>query len=270
MKARLWSLLVVAGSGGVAGVGACGNARTAGPPPDAPALTLADGCIFWAKLDETAWPTTGTPVLDACGNDNGAVSGSGAKPASDGARGQVGSFSGSACINVASSDALNATTALTMSAWIKPTTLPGTAGESEGILSKRIDRGDGSEAYGIFVWTGNHVWIDLGPLDRFEGSAVISATTWTHVAAVFDGTQPTDSRVKLYINGVSDPLTANAGGAGDLATLPTTAAPLHLGCTPAPKSSTPPTMQTFQGELSDLRMWNRALTTAEITELAKP
>src|ERR1700743_1958042 len=120
MNRRLWSVLVVAGCGVAAAAAACGNARTAGPAPDAPALTLDDGCMFWAKLDETAWPATGAPVLDACGTDNGAVSGSGAKPISDGARGEVGSFAGSACINVPNSDALHATTALTMSAWIKP------------------------------------------------------------------------------------------------------------------------------------------------------
>lgn len=271
MKPRLWSLLVVAGSGGLASAAACGNAKSEPPPaPDAPPLTLDDGCIFRAKFDEAAWPATGTPVLDGCGSNNGALSGSGAKPVADGARGQVGSFSGSACINVANATALSPTAALTMSAWIKPTTLPGASGESEGILSKRVDRGDGSEAYGMFVWTGNHVWLDLGPLARFEGSAVIAATTWTHVAAVFDAAQPAADRVKLFVNGVRDPLSANAGGAADVTALPVTTAPLHLGCTPAPVSSKPATMQTFQGELDDLRMWNRALTTAEITELAKP
>jgi hypothetical protein len=155
-----------------------------------------------------------------------------------------------------------------MSAWIKPTILPGGAGASEGILSKRVDRGDGSEAYGMFVWTGNHVWLDLGTTARFEGTAVITAATWTHVAAVFDASQPVAARVKLYINGVADPLTA--AGADTLTALPATTAPLHLGCTPAPKSTTPATMQTFQGELDNLRMWNRALAPAEITALAKP
>jgi len=269
MNRRLWSLLVVTGSGVTAAIAACGNAQSVadasmidGPP----AADLARGCTFQAKLDETSWPATGKPVLDTCGSDNGALSGSSAKPVNDGVRGQVGSFAGSACINVASSDALHATTALSMSAWIKPTALPGGNGESLGIISKRVDRGD-AEEYGLFVWTGNHIWIDLGATDRFNGSAVLATATWTHVAAVYDATQPDADRVKLYINGVRDPL--DHVPTGDLGTLPTTDSPLHLGCIPAPTSASPPTMQTFQGELDNVTIWNRALTSDEISLLAK-
>ncbi|HET9624640.1 MAG TPA: LamG domain-containing protein [Kofleriaceae bacterium] len=268
MKRRLLSLVVVVGSALTAAIAACGNARSAAPDagPDAPpAVDLDRGCIYRAKLDETAWGATGKPVGDACGNDLGAITGSAATPVNDATRGRVGAFSGSACIDIANSSALHATTQLTMSAWIRPTALNGV--DSNGIISKRTDRGDASEEYGLFTWTGNHVWIDLGEIDRFQGAAVLTNNVWTHVAAVYDAALPDADRVKLYINGVRDPLTHV--NIGNLSQLPTHDAPLHLGCTPAPKSTTPPTLQTFQGNLDDIRIWNRALTVDELLALTK-
>jgi hypothetical protein len=254
----------------VALVAGCGSVQST-PPPDGmpdgspPGVDLTKGCIYKAAMDEAAWPATGKPVLDACGDDLGMLTGSGAAPAMDSTRGRVGSFSNNACIEVASSPALHATTTLTMAAWIHPIALDNVT--SNGIIDKRIDKNDESE-YGMFVWTGNRVWIDLGDSDRYEGTTVIQDNVWTQVTAVFDGAQPAASRVQLYINGASDlvshPMIGTLG-----ATLPSYDSPLHIGCTPAP-SAAPPTQQTFQGQLDDVTIWNRVLGAAEIAALSAP
>lgn len=235
----------------------CGNAEA---PPDAPpTVDLMRGCALKAAMDEASWAGPGHPVLNSCGSNAGSITGATATTVmSD--RGRVGQFSGNACVDFASADSLHGTTGLTMSAWIKPTALNGV--DSNGVIAKRNDKNEKSE-YGLFVWTGNKVWIDLGDSDRYSGTATLNNGQWSHLTAVFDASQASSDRVRLFINGVPDPLDhAVIGTLGS--TLPAYDSPLHLGCTPAPKSNT---QQTFQGQLDDVTIWSRALTTDEIAAL---
>ena len=216
-----------------------------------------------AQMDETSWPTTGSPVINSCGTSGGRRSGASAMPVSDAIRGRVGSFSGNACVDFTSTPALHGTTGLTMSAWIKPTGL--NMVDSNGVITKRLDRGVQSE-YSLNVWTGNHVWVDFGDMDRYSGTATLTNGNWVQLTAVFDGTRPAGDRVRLFINGMPDPLQhAVIGNLGT--TLPSYDAPVHVGCTPAPNTAMPPTQQTFQGELDNVTIWNRALSDAEIAQL---
>jgi len=204
-------------------------------------------------------------VLDSCGSDLGAISGTGAMPLKDSVRGQVGSFSDMACIDVANSTQLHGSGALTMSAWVRPIALDGVI--SNGIISKRNDKAKDAE-FGLFIWTRYHVWIDLGDTDRFEGSTSMVNNQWAQVTAIFDGSQPDPDRVRLYVNGHRDQLIHSTTG-NLTTTLPSYTAPLHIGCTPAP-SAMPATQQTFQGQLDDVTLWNRALNDDEIAYLATP
>ena len=180
----------------------------------------------------------------------------------DADRGRVGSFSMEACVDFPSTPELHGTTGLTMSAWVRPTALNGL--DSNGVISKRDDKNLNSE-YGLFVWTGSKVYVDLGNRDRYAGTAALSPNVWSQLTAVFDGSQPAADRVRLFINGVADPLQHVT--IGDLGTsLPSYDAPVHLGCTPAP-SVVPPTNQTFRGQLDNVTIWNRALSADELTAL---
>ena len=240
----------------------CGSVQS--PPPDdgAVGVDLARGCVLKAQLDETSWPATGDPVVNGCGGAGGHLTGSGAMPAADGVRGRVGSFSGTACIDFASSPSLHGTTGLTMSAWIRPTALDNVT--SNGIVTKRLDRSVQSE-YSLFVWTGNHAWVDFGDSDRFSGTAALTNNVWVQLTAVFDGSRAMTDRVRLFINGVPDALQhATIGNLGT--TLPSYDAPVHVGCTPAP-SAMPATQQTFTGDLDNVTVWNRALSEDEIVQL---
>jgi hypothetical protein len=237
----------------------CGNVR---PPPDAPpTIDLARGCVMKALMDETSWAGP-NPVQNACGTTAGSITGTGATTIVDPTRARVGSFSSNACVEFASDDTLHGGTGLTLSAWVRPTGLDGQT--SNGVITKRIDKAVKSE-YSLFVWTGNHVWVDLGDTDRYSGTATLSNDVWTQLTAVFDSSRGSTDRVRLFINGVLDPLQhATIGNLG--ATLPSYDSPLHLGCTPAP-SAVPPTQQTFLGQLDNVTIWNRALTDDEIAQL---
>ncbi|HMG23199.1 MAG TPA: hypothetical protein VK607_17810, partial [Kofleriaceae bacterium] len=144
----------------------CGSVQA--PPDGPPAIDLSRGCVLRAQMDETAWPASGRPVINSCGGAGGGLTGTGAMPATDAMRGRVGAFSGDACVDFASTTALHGATGLTLSAWVRPTALDGQT--SNGIITKRLDRSVQSE-YSLFVWTGNHVWVDLGDSDRFSGTA---------------------------------------------------------------------------------------------------
>lgn len=234
-------------------------------PPDGgvdASIDLMRGCALEVKMDEMSWPATGNPVANSCGMAGGHVTGTGAMPVVDGTRGRVGSFSGTACIDFASSPALHGTTGLTMSAWVRPTALDGQT--SNGVITKRMDRSVQSE-YSLNVWTGNHVWVDFGDSDRFSGTATLTDNVWVQLTAVFDGTRAMTDRVRLFINGVPDPLQhTTIGNLGT--TLPAYDAPVHVGCTPT-QMTMPPTQQTFLGQLDNVRVWNRALSDDEIQQL---
>jgi len=257
MHRHLVALALVAGCGSVQNPG-LPDGSTGGT--DGSTVDLARGCVLQAKMEETMWPSTGNPVANSCGGAGGALTGSGAMPIKDPIRNQVGSFSSNACIDFASTAQLHGTTGLTMSAWIKPTGLNGV--DSNGIITKRLDRGVQSE-YSLNVWTGNHVWVDFGDMDRYSGAATLSNGVWVQVTAEFDGTRAPADRVRLFINGVADTLQhAVIGNLGT--TLPSYDAPVHVGCTPAPSAST---QQTFIGELDNVTIWNRALSDEEIAQL---
>jgi hypothetical protein len=254
MHRRLVALALTAG---------CGSVQNQGPPDGTPtdgSIDLARGCALKAQMDEASWPTTGSPVINSCGGAGGRITGSTAVPVSDAIRGRVGSFSGNACVDYTSTAALHGTTGLTMSAWIKPTGL--NMVDSNGVITKRVDRGVQSE-YSLNVWTGNHVWVDFGNMDRYSGTAILSNNVWVQLTAVFDGTRAATDRVRLFINGVSDPLQhTEIGNLGT--TLPSYDSPVHVGCTPAPAAMT---QQTFIGELDNVTVWNRALSDEEIAQL---
>jgi hypothetical protein len=239
-------------------VAGCGNVL---PPADAaPMVDLMRGCVMRALMDEVSWAGPGRPVANACGPDGGSVTGATATTIVDATRGRVGNFAGSACVEYASTAALHGADGLTMSAWVRPTALDGVV--SNGVISKRIDKAVQAE-YGLFVWTGNHVWIDLGDTDRYQGTATLVNNVWTQLVAVFDGTRAGADRVRLFINGVSDPLQhATIGNLGTA--LPSYNAPLHLGCTPAPSAMT---QQTFVGQLDNVTIWSRALSDDELARV---
>lgn len=250
MQRSLVLLAIVAG---------CGNVEN--PSADAPvgttdllSGTLRQGCVLALHMDEASWSGATGEVRDDCGNDNpGTVKGS-ANTVANGVKGRAGSFSGNACIDIADAPALHGTTGLTLSAWIFPTALNGM--DSNGVISKRLAMGSQSE-YNLYVWTGNHVWVDLdGENDRFSGTALIANNAWAQLTMVYDGTRATAQRVRVYVNGSLDVTMPETS-----ASLTAFTSTLHVGCMPA--ATTP---QNFIGQLDEVAIWNRALSDAELTQ----
>jgi len=246
MRQRLFLLALVAG---------CGSVGT--PPTDSGGDdlgTLRQGCVVMLRMDEASWIGTGS-VLDTCGGNHGTPSGT-LGTAEDGVRGRAGRFQGDGCVTVADAPALRASSALSFSAWVRPSGLDGV--NARGVLSKRVDM-MAQSAYNLYVWTGNRAWVDIdGNNDRFANLTQLANNAWTQLTVVYDGARPADQRVRVYTNGAFD-----IAGAESAATIPPHNAPLYVGCLPSPSNQT---MQYFVGLIDEVAVWNRALTDAEITQ----
>ncbi|GAB3876197.1 hypothetical protein GCM10028824_33470 [Hymenobacter segetis] len=130
---------------------------------------------------------------------------------------------------------------LTMEAWVYGTNLPAV----NSIIRKSGDYNLVLLANGLLyaeVWPGG-----MGTSARPYATATtaIPASRWTHVAATWDGTA-----LQLYVNGVA---VAATSGTSPIAT----AEPLWLGRSAAYS-------QPFYGRLDEVRLYNAALTPAQV------
>jgi hypothetical protein len=238
-----------------------GDAPTSDAPIEVPvdASPLA-GCTLYLPMDETSWNGTTGEVHDACGGLHAGTA-TAATTKVDPVRGRVGGFSASACVTIPDAPALHATSALTLSAWVRPTQLaPGQDGL--GIISKRTDVGVDSE-YSLFVWsdttsmTTNQVWLDTANDRVNDPNFVLLDDAWHQITTVYDGTLATGLRLRVYIDGA---LSQVAPVSSSSIAPPAAEPDLAIGCLPRSGLA-----QGFIGDLDDIAVWTRALDDAEVT-----
>jgi hypothetical protein len=203
------------------------------------ASSLPPGLVAAYAFNEGA----GNTVTDASGNGNAGTI-SAATWTTQGKFGNALSFNGvNALIAIAGSSSLNVTTGMTLEAWIYPTA---TQSGWRTIMQRE------AEAYYLNAST------DAGPL-RPGGGANISGNGnivtgptaspvngWTHVAMTFNG-----STLTLFVNGVAVATRATTGS------VETNSKPLRIG-------GNVPYGEFFTGIIDEVRVYNRALTAAEI------
>jgi len=192
---------------------------------------------------------SGTVVNDVSGNgNNGTISG--ATWTTSGKYGNALSFNGTnARVNVNNAPSLQLTSGMTLEAWVYPTTvnsawrdviykgndnyyLEGTSTNSSHPVAGAILGGVYAEAY---------------------GPTALTANTWAHLAATYDG-----ATVRLYVNGVQVSSHAQTGA------IATSTNPLQIGGDSLYG-------QYFAGRIDEVRVYNRALSVAEIqTDMNTP
>jgi hypothetical protein len=146
-------------------------------------------------------------------------------------------------VTVPGAAALDVTTAMTLEAWVFPTAaLSGWV----GVMSKErpnavsyflYARGTGPPAQGAFIGGNEQI---------LSGTQALQANAWTHLAATYDGAVQ-----RLYVNGVQVS-TRNQTGSIAVSTQP-----LRIGGNAVYG-------EWFTGRIDEVRVYNRALTQAEI------
>jgi hypothetical protein len=229
---------------------AAGNARssepvwitvnnTATPPPS--------GLVAAYAFDES----TGTTVADRSGTGN---TGTLAGPtwAATGRFGSALNFDGvDDRVVVADANSLDLTTGMTLEAWVRPTAA---GGVWRTVVAKNAP---GTIAYNLYANRNTNrpaIEVNLGGrLRTTNGTAQLPLNTWSHVAATYDG-----ANLRLFVNGAQ---VATAAFTGSLLT---SAGELWIGGNSV-------WSEWFAGSIDEVRVYNRALTAAQIAaDMAAP
>jgi glucose/arabinose dehydrogenase len=187
--------------------------------------------------------TSGTTAGDSSGNSNtGTISGA---TRTTGHAGNGLTFDGvNDMVTIADSNSLDLTTGMTLEAWVRPAAL-GTTWRTV-VLKEQPNQ----LVYALYAGTdtasrpAGHVFTtsDRGLL----GPSALPLNTWSHLAMTWDGTTQ-----RMYVNGAQVSSTALTG------TARTSTSPLRIG-----GNTVWP--EWFNGVLDDVRVYNRALTAAEV------
>lgn len=224
---------------------------TPDPTPPTPVTTVNNGLVLHL-------PFSGN-TNDASGNgNNGIVMGPTLTTDRFGKANQAYQFtrSGGQHIRVPNSTALNMTgSTLTVCAWIYPN-WAGIANTNMQILSKAQDASSAGRKFGVGTGSPNQLNVELrtstGTFDQdwYCTNCTLQQNIWQFVTIVYDGTA-----IKWYKNGTllyQIPKTGN---------IVSTTSELIIG------SFADRTQSYFNGSMDEIRIYNRALTNAEIQTL---
>jgi len=220
--------------------------------PNAVALLLS--AVLWTSA-RAAVPLDGLVAYysfdgnanDVSGNgNNGTVLGATLTPDRFGNPDSAYYFGGDGdCIFMASSASLNLTADLTIAAWVN---LSASSVDTNAIILSDMLEVSPHSGYSFRLW-GNKLRFFCGDQSLFSSSP-LQIDTWTHVAVVLSDTTAT-----VYISGAQD----SSGGV---------AAPASSSVAPTIGASSQQAY-CWQGKLDDIAVYRRALSPAEIIELAQ-
>jgi hypothetical protein len=222
-----------AGTTGAAGSGDMGGAGGSTTPPD-PRCAPVDNMVSW-------WHADGD-YDDAVGSNDGLSAGAvsfttGVNQQAFSMNGNLGSF-----VEVPNDPSLQMTTGMTIDAWINQDTLGGRIVDKITAFS--------NDGY-ILDMFGANVRLIIGGNDITSADRVGNGI-WTHVAATYNAA---DGHMAIYINGAPSGTKDISPGA-----IPTNTLPLRIGADSEGGS-------LFVGSMDEPRMFNRALSAAEIATL---
>ncbi|EPX56787.1 LamG domain protein jellyroll fold domain protein [Cystobacter fuscus DSM 2262] len=207
-------------------------------------LALPAPLAYW-KFDDGCATTT---VTDASGNGAHGTRSNGAGCDEDGRIRRAGSFDlTDDKVEVPDRPAFHLTNALTLASWVKPgQTLTG----GRAILNKWY----GYDSYNLGIWNGEYSFSIALPGGTWGVTHDVRVAAvpnqWAHVAGVYDGTS-----LRLYVNGVLRATKAVSG------TLQQSNRPLVIGNNPANSG--------FGGLIDEVRLYNVALTQAQVQQLGQ-
>src|SRR6185369_9909265 len=199
----------------------------------------ATGLVAAFGFDENG----GAMAADSSGNaNNGSISGATWTP--DGRFGSALAFDGiNDIVTVNDSNTLDLTNALTLEAWVYPTTL---SGWRTALMKER----PGGLAYALYAHDNAPRpagYVNVGGADRSAaGTTALPLNAWSHLTTTYDG-----ATLRLFVNAVQVGSTAVTGSVA------VSANQLSIGGNSV-------WGEYFAGRLDEIRIYNRALTQSEI------
>jgi fibronectin type 3 domain-containing protein len=215
-----------------------GDNTTTSTPVTVTTNNLSPGLVAAYSFDAGQ----GTTLTDVSGHGNTGTLTSATWTAA-GKYGAALSFNGTnSWVTIPDSASLDLTSGMTLEAWINPAALGSTW---RTVLFKEQS---GKTTYDLYANNGGGrpeagVWI--GAERTVQGSA-LTANTWSHLAATFDG-----ASIKVYVNG------ALAGSVAQTGSMAASTGALRIG-----GNSIYP--EWFSGLIDEVRVYNRALPQSEI------
>ena len=217
--------------------------------------SLNEGLVGWWKLDETS----GTSAADSSGNGNTGTL-TNMDPATDWVSGIK---SGALDFDdtddyVAIGDVGDSSANMTVTAWVNGSVF-GTNSSITTIISKEQTGANSSWILRVGdsgIDTDEPQWVirqSDGTEKKLNANARLDTGRWYHIAAVYDNT----GRMALYIDGSLDIENLSAADG----TLRDSAGDTEIGRSNATNA------RVWAGELDDVRIYNRALSAAEIQRL---
>ncbi|KZM37287.1 hypothetical protein OJAG_00010 [Oerskovia enterophila] len=154
-------------------------------------------------------------------------------------------------VSVPDADGLDVSSALTVSAWVRPERQA-----TQYVVKKAVS--GSSDGYELGISSAGKPFLRVnqktsGDTFRVNATSVLptNGSTWVHLAGTFDG-----QRLRIYVDGVEQGSIAGPASVG-VNTLP-----LTIG-------AQPDGLYPFQGAVDSVRLSDRALTAAQITEIVQ-
>ena len=210
------------------------------PATTVPTTTATTSLVAAYGFDEG----TGTTVSDRSGKGNNGVISSATWTAT-GRFGKALAFNGtSSWVTVADSASLDLTTGMTLEAWVYPTTT------MTGWRTVMMKEQPGADIYYLSANTDMNqpaTGVSIGgSIRQLDAGTTIPVNAWTHLTATYDGTTQ-----RLYINGAQVASQAQTGS------IAVSGSAMHIGGNSV-------WGEYFQGLIDEVRIYNRALSPAEI------
>lgn len=209
-------------------------------------LEVTDGLVAWWKLNGN--------TNDSSGNNHGTGSNLTPTTGQNGLQNSAYSFNGTNSYIDAQVSSLSGDAPHSISFWIKITAYPTVYADPFSMGNAANNSYSAAELY-----TNNFSWYFFNN-DTPTGAVIAPLATWTFVTLTYSGGGGTTTNKKIYRNATAL-TTVNAGaGYGQLLALPTPA-PVGIGRDRGRNTS------YFNGVIDDVRIYNRALSQAEVTTL---
>lgn len=231
----------------------------------APVVTVPNLIGYW-RLDETATPAADDSGGTHPGTWNGSTFSATVPPATSPgitfSNPNSASFDGiDDFIDLGTDAALCPTTAITLACWVRPA-----AGNTieRKVIAKWSDN-PGAFSYLFSITPTNTIqWVLslTGGQMGAVGAGPLAGDTWYHLVLTYDSSVATDN-IRIYVNGGSPAGTEQVRATGS-GTINVTSAPLRIG---AGSGTTAANEDPYAGLVDDFRLYNRALTGAEVTTL---